>query len=105
MIATAADGSILYWGKGAESLYGWTADEVLGRSIVDVTPAAISKQDAAAIMQALQAGDPWCGEFLLRRKDGTPFSALVTDVPVHDRDGELLGIVGISRPARYVRPL
>ena len=36
VVATCPDGEILYWNPFAEQLYGWTADEVLGRNIVDM---------------------------------------------------------------------
>ncbi|MDP1806143.1 MAG: PAS domain-containing protein, partial [Acidimicrobiales bacterium] len=42
VIATDLTGNILYWGPGAEVLYGWTATEVIGRSILEVTPTVSS---------------------------------------------------------------
>lgn len=96
VIATDALGTVVYWGVGAEAMYGWTAGEALGRPITELTPQDMS--EAEGIMDALKAGDPWSGVFDVRRKDGHHFRARVTDVPVHDARGQLLGIVGISRP-------
>jgi len=96
VIATDLDGTIIFWNRFAEQLYGWRADEALGRAIVDVIVPAVSQAQATEIMAALQAGARWSGEFTVQRRDGTPFPALVTDAPIHDGDGKLIGIVGIS---------
>ena len=47
-------------------------------------------------MEKLRKGQSWSGEFQVKRRDGKVFSALVTDSPVLDEKGELLGIIGIS---------
>ncbi len=96
VMATDLEGRITYWNRGSEELYGWRADEVLGRCILDVTPAENATDSAATIMEALRRGESWTGEFLLRRKDGTTFPALVTDSPLFSPDGVLNGIVGVS---------
>ncbi len=96
VIATDRDGRIIYWNRAAESLYGWEAPEVMGKDIVNVTPSPISKQEAAEIMARLRAGERWSGEFMVQRRDGTTFPAIVTDAPIYDEDGALIGIIGIS---------
>lgn len=101
VIATDATGRIVYWGEGAAKMYGWTRDEVMGRTIVDITPAELSRDKAQSIMETLLEGHPWSGEFGVRGKEGQRFEARVTDIPVHDRSGQLIGIVGISRRASY----
>jgi PAS domain S-box-containing protein len=102
VIATRPDGHVLHWNAGAELLYGWTAEEALGRNIMDLTPSELSKVEAAEIMKTLNQGQPWSGEFLVKGKDGARFNAQVTDVPITDDDGVLVGIVGISRRASYL---
>ena len=96
VMATDLTGTITYWNRAAETLYGWRADEVVGRSVMDVTPAEQSREQAEAIMACLRAGQKWSGEFVVRRRDGTPFRAFVTDTPVIDAAGRLTGIVGVS---------
>ena len=103
VIATDLDGRIVYWNEEAERLYGWTAGETLGRSVIDVTPSDLTKPDAAEIMHVLHQGQPWSGEFLVCAKDGSRFTAHVTDIPVTDEAGNLVGIVGISRRVAYLR--
>ncbi|MDQ3805555.1 MAG: PAS domain S-box protein [Acidobacteriota bacterium] len=96
VIATDLEGRIIYWNRHAEKLYGWPAAEVLGRSVVEVTPAETSHAQAGEIMSCLGAGQTWSGEFLVRRRDGTTFPALVTDAPILDEAGRLVGVVGVS---------
>jgi PAS domain S-box-containing protein len=96
VIVTDADGTIRAWNPVAEALYGWSADEVLGRSIVEVTPSTLSRERAAAIMERLARGQSWAGDFEVRRRDGTVFLAHVTDTPLFDERGRLTGVVGAS---------
>jgi PAS domain S-box-containing protein len=96
VVVTDLDGTIRAWDAGAERLYGWPADEVLGRNGLDVTPAAQTREQGAEIMDRLRRGESWSGEFTVRRRDGGAFVAHVTDTPVMDPDGRLTGIVGVS---------
>ena len=96
VIVTDLRGAITYWNRFAEELYGWSAQDVLGRSIVDVTPSEGFRERADEIMAELKAGKSWSGEFLVRRRDGTSFPAMVTNTPVHDEARRLVGIIGVS---------
>jgi PAS domain S-box-containing protein len=96
VIATDASGAITYWNKFAEKLYGWGASEVLGRSILDITPTDATREQAAEIAARVAAGESWAGEFTVRRKDGTTFPAMVTDTPIFDEAGAVVGVVGVS---------
>jgi PAS domain S-box-containing protein len=96
VIATDLEGKITYWNRYAARLYGWTAEEALGRPIMEVTPAETSQAQAADIMESLLDGKAWSGEMTLRRRDGETFPALVTDTPIHDGAGQLVGTVGVS---------
>jgi PAS domain S-box-containing protein len=97
VVATDASGRITYWGAGAVALYGWEAAEVLGRSIVEVTPSQTSRAQAEEIMASLATGKSWSGEFLVSRKDGSSFTALVNDSPLLDDGRHLVGVIGVSQ--------
>jgi PAS domain S-box-containing protein len=96
IITTDLNGSITYWNRFAETLYGWQSAEVIGRNILEVTPGEVSKSLAAEILSCLQRGESWSGEFLAQRRDGTTFPAMVSDAPIFDHDGVLIGIVGVT---------
>lgn len=96
VVATDPHGTVTFWNGAAESLFGYRADEALGRSVTDVTVPETSREQAAAILAALSCGESWTGEFWLRHRDGTRFPARVTDIPIIDGDGRMIGIVGVS---------
>jgi PAS domain S-box-containing protein len=97
VIATDLEGRITYWNRFAERLYGWKAQDVHGRSIFEITPAPELVTQAQEIMASLAAGRSWSGEYLVRRRDGSTFPAFVTDSPLYDEKGAIVGIVGISQ--------
>jgi PAS domain S-box-containing protein len=96
LVATDVAGQIIYWNRAAEELYGWSASEVLGRNILEITVPPDTEKEAAEIMSLLRAGLSWTGEFKVTRRDGTCFTAMVTDSPVLDDNGLMIGIVGVS---------
>lgn len=96
VITTDMQGRIIYWNTAAEKLFGWMAEEALGRDILAVTVSDATIEQASEIMAHLQAGESWTGEFFARHKDGTAIPLQVTDMPVTNEAGELVGIIGVS---------
>ncbi len=96
VIATRLDGTVFYWNRAAEALYGWSAEEAADRSILDLILRDPAEAVAARIGEALAQGQPWRGEFPLRRRDGTTFPALVTNEPIRDEAGRAIGLIGTS---------
>lgn len=96
IIATDLSGVIIYWNRFATKLYGWSVTEAVGCNILEITPSEASQEQAAEIMSCLSQGESWSGEFIVRRRDGTSFPAMVTDSPIYNEVGQLMGLVGIS---------
>lgn len=96
VIATDLSGIIVYWNHFAAELYGWSSGEALGRNIMELIPAEVSKEQVVEIWSVLKDGHSWSGEFLARRQDGSLFPALITDSPVYDDKGALVGMVSVS---------
>ena len=96
VIATDLDSTVIYWGPGAEDLYGWTAEEVVGRSITDVIPTVSGSYDAADIMGRRERGQSWAGMIGLRRRDGSTFTAEIMRTAVLDDAGRLVALIGTS---------
>lgn len=100
VIGTDTGGRILYWNDAAEDLFGWRRDEVLNLNVVDVTPSRLSQPEAAHIMKILRTGESWSGAFEVQHRDGRPFRVAVTDSPVFNANGKLVGIIGVSARIR-----
>ncbi len=97
VIATDLDGTIRYWNQAAERLYGWSANEVLGRLVTDVTVPTDMAGDAEETMAAVTAGETVSGQSSVLRRDGSRFTALVTNSPTWDEEsGALSGVIGVS---------
>jgi diguanylate cyclase (GGDEF)-like protein/PAS domain S-box-containing protein len=62
------DGRVMYWNRGAERLFGWSAQEALGKTKAELLGTSDGEFDRA--MQTVLAQDEWTGEFAKRRKDG-----------------------------------
>jgi len=96
VIATDLNGKVIYWNSFAERLYGWASKEVLGADIVEIVPALSSKEHAAIVMEQLRDGLSWSGEMIVQHRDGSEFLAAITDSPIFNEKGELIGVVGVS---------
>ena len=71
-----ADGTTHYWNVGSEQIYGFTADEAIGRSLLDlVVPPGMRSAVERAVPQMIASGQPIpAGELVLQRKDGSPIT-------------------------------
>jgi PAS domain S-box-containing protein len=107
VIATDMAGHVAHWNRAAERLYGWTRAEALGRAITELTVGPQDEELARRIMRSVQASGLWEGEFDVRRRDGTTFTALVRDSVILDARGRMVGLLGVSEvaPARDARVL
>ncbi|HEY8832346.1 MAG TPA: PAS domain S-box protein [Gemmatimonadaceae bacterium] len=96
VVATDPDGTVIFWNKFAENLYGWAATEAVGRAIEELTPSPFLRDHGGEIVERGAAGESWTGEFLVQGKSGKPFPALLTTSPVLDEKGRVLGFVRVS---------
>jgi PAS domain S-box-containing protein len=61
---------VTFWNAGAEGLYGWRSDEVIGRSLLGVLKS--SPSSTGEMREALRREGHWQGETIHTRRDGTP---------------------------------
>ncbi len=96
VIATDVGGTVTFWNRAAERLYGWSAAETTGKNLGNFLVSEELRESADEIMAEVTSGKAWSGRFVVRRKDGARFPVQVTDTPVHDGAGNLVGVVGVS---------
>jgi PAS domain S-box-containing protein len=86
---------VISWNSGAEALYGWSEEEVLGRNVREL----IVPENAAAaeqLGQEVKRDGVWDGELLVRRKGGSLFTVYVRNRLVRDHEGNPTAIVGVA---------
>ncbi len=95
VITTDTSGTVVYWNRVAEALFGWSETEAIGRPILELTPAESELERGAEIMASMQETGSWEGEYLCQRKDGSTFPTFVTNTLFKGSDGVPVGFLGV----------
>ena len=91
IIGKDLDGTITSWNAGAERMYGFSADEVLGSSILRLIPPELQGEEAA-ILEKIRRGESLRHfETVRRAKDGRLLNVSVTVSPIKDSTGTIVG--------------
>ena len=97
IISKDLNGTITSWNKSAERLFGYTADEAVGRPVTMLIPPDRLDEEPQIIAR-LKAGERVDHfETLRRRKDGTLLDISLTISPVKDASGQIIGASKIAR--------
>jgi PAS domain S-box-containing protein len=91
------DGIITSWNPEAERMFGYTAQEIIGKSIVTLIPADRIKlaYDIIGKVSQGQSYVPW--ETFRIRKDGAAVPVELTVSPIHDSEGRVVGAATVCR--------
>src|SRR4029079_3890555 len=100
VVAIDLQHKIIFWSPSAERLYGWGADEVMGRDAVDLLVQEELRPQAREVLKRLQSEETWDGEFTMQPRQGRPFAAAISAQALFDDRGRLVGLVGFAVPAR-----
>jgi len=109
MIFADREGVIRLWNSGAEAMFGYTADEALGKSLDIIIPENLRGRHWEGYHRTMATGETKYGKDLLAvpgiRKDGTRISLEFSIVMVRDESGRLLGPAAILRDvtARFLK--
>jgi PAS domain S-box-containing protein len=96
------DLTIRYWSKGAERLYGWTSEEVMGRTMAERMYRSPEVLDGA-MRRALQSGGDWTGELEQVARDGSSIYIEARWTLVRDEQGVVNGVMGVNSDMRERR--
>ena len=97
IISKNLDGTITSWNKSAERLFGYTADEIVGRSVTTLIPQD-RLQEEPRIIESLKRGERVEHfETIRRRKDGKLLDISLTISPVRDKRGNIIGASKMAR--------
>jgi PAS domain S-box-containing protein len=97
IIGKTLDGTIVSWNKGAEKIYGYKAEEILGQPISILMPPG-HKNEFPEIVRRLRRGEHIDGyETTHVKKNGDPVEVSVNICPVKSEDGTVVGASVIAR--------
>ena len=97
ILSKTLDGVILTWNRGAELLYGYTADEAIGQPVSLLSPSD-RPDEMPEILRRVATGERVSGyETERRRKDGTLVDVALTVSPVLGHGGTVVGASTIAR--------
>ena len=97
VIAVDLDGRLLSWNRGAEQLYGYKAEEVLGKVGDFLIPQSRILETVIAREKIVRGRPVVRLETERLRKDGTTIRVLVTVSPIPDAEGKIVGASAIAR--------
>ncbi|HEV2200838.1 MAG TPA: PAS domain S-box protein [Bryobacteraceae bacterium] len=96
IIGKTVAGTIVNWNRGAERLYGYPAEEIIGKSISTLLPDGHA-DEIHQIIAKLQQGELISEETVRRRKDGSLIDVALTISPIKDSLGHVTGASTIAR--------
>lgn len=97
IIAKDLNGLITDWNPGAERLFGYRREEMLGQPVMLLIPED-RRGEEPTILERIRAGERIEHyETIRRRKDGTPVAISLTVSPIKDARGEIVGASKIAR--------
>ena len=97
IVGTTLEGDIVVWNAGAERLYGWRAEEILGKSVSTIIPPEGIDELQQMFPQVAVGQAVRHKEVVRMRKDGTRISVSLSLSSVVDERGQLVGVAGIAR--------
>ena len=97
IIGKALDGTVLSWNAAAEALYGYTAAEMIGRSLSVLVPIYRSYELPDILSKIRQGKRVDRFETLRLRKDGSTIDVAITVSPIRDAQGSVIGASAVDR--------
>lgn len=99
IVAKDLDGIIVAWNHGAERIFGYTAEEIIGQSIRRLLPPSLAHEEDD-ILDRVRRGEK-VGRFFTQRlhKTGKLIDLSVTVMPVLDLAGRVIGASKMARDA------
>lgn len=97
IIAKNLDGIVTHWNKGAEEIYGYTAQEMIGRPVATLAPPECA-DEIEGILKKIRNGERVeYFESVRVTKDKRRLNMSISVSPIHDAEGSVVGASTIAR--------
>ena len=97
IISKDLNGVVTSWNRAAENMFGYSADEMIGRSIRTIIPADRQSEEESVLGAVRRGERVEHFDTVRQRKDGTLLPISLTVSPILDRDGTVIGASKIAR--------
>ena len=102
IVAADREGTIVFWNRGAERIFGYASGDAVGRSLDIIIPERLRKRHWDGYRHVINGGESRYGQGDLLsvpaiRKDGAVVSIEFTIVPLRDEAGRMIGLAAIMR--------
>ena len=97
IISKSLDGIIKSWNLGAERIFGYKADEIIGKSILQLIPPELHKEEPVIIERLKNGERIEHFETIRVTKGGQKIDISLTVSPIRDSNGKVIGASKIAR--------
>lgn len=91
------NGIILSWNRGAERMFGYTAEETIGQPVIMLFPPGRENEEPTIVSRIRRGERIEHYETVRRRKDGSLFHVSLSVSPIKDEQGRIVGASKIAR--------
>jgi diguanylate cyclase (GGDEF)-like protein/PAS domain S-box-containing protein len=91
------DAVVTFWNREAALLYGFSAQEAIGKTLRELHAADLSAADYDRVLQRIRAGRPTSSTTERRKKSGEAVRVSLKTMPLRDGLGMLIGEITIAR--------
>ena len=97
IVSKDLDGIVRSWNKGAEHIFGFTAEEAIGRPVSIIVPEDRAEEERQIIERIRRGERVERFETVRRKRGGGLLEVVVTISPVRDNSGKIVGASKIAR--------
>lgn len=97
IIVNDLNGIVFSWNKGAENIFGYAPEEIIGRSVAVLLPPELLHEEERNLMLLRQGHRVEHCETVRLHKDGRHLDISATISPIHDACGNIIGASKIAR--------
>ncbi len=105
ILGKTLEGEIIAWNEGAERIYGYTAAEIIGKSILTLVPSGL-ESEITGFHERIRLGKKIIRHETRRvRKDGGIIDVTLTISPIRNPEGQIIGASTVARDITFIKKL
>jgi PAS domain S-box-containing protein len=97
IISKNLDGTIITWNEGAQRTFGYSAEEIVGKSIKTLIPPELQKEEDEILARVRRGERVYHLETIRVTKDGRKIPISLTSSPIRNHEGHIIGASKIAR--------